>query len=409
VVAACPFPERRGTPVRIQRIAEGMARRGHDVHVVTYPFGSGPLGEGLTVHRVPRAGTRHRTAPGPSPSKLLVLDPLVTWRLRRILRTRPIDVIHAHHYEGLLVAVAARIGTGIPVVYDAHTLLATELPTYAPHLPAGLKRAMGTRLDRWLPGWADHVISVSDTIREVLRSDTRLEDGQVTSVSNGVEVELFDRAGAAPARERPPTVVFTGNLASYQGIDLLLEAFRQVRTARPDVRLRIVTESSFAEHEASARALGIREAIEVVETGFDDVPRLLATADVAVNPRPDCSGIPLKLLNYMAASKPAVSFEGSAPGVVHGRTGWLVAKGDVAAFARGILALVDDPALAQEIGGRARRHVETHHSWAAAAEATEEVYRLTLERTRRPRWSGASAGWKPARERRASSVGTGKP
>jgi len=39
MIAACPFPWPRGTPIRIHRIAEAVARRGHAVHVVTYHLG----------------------------------------------------------------------------------------------------------------------------------------------------------------------------------------------------------------------------------------------------------------------------------------------------------------------------------------------------------------------------------
>lgn len=380
VVAACPFPERRGTPVRIQRMAEGVQKRGHDVHVVTYPYGSGTLSAPLTVHRVGRGGTSYRSAPGPSIGKLLVLDPLLVRRLRQLLREHPIDVIHAHHYEGLLVAAAARVGTHVPVVYDAHTLLESELPSYVPSIARVATRAFGTRLDRVLPARVDHVISATDVIRARLLATTSLGEERITAITMGVEIDLFEAPGPAERRGRAPVVVFTGNLAPYQGIDLLLQAFRDVLAARPDARLRIVTESSFAPYEDQARTLGVRSAIDIVATGFDQVPALLASSDVAVNPRLEADGFPLKLLNYMAASKPVVSFEGSAPGVEHRRTGWLVAKGDVSAFARGILTLLDDPALAQAIGQQAHRHVQMHHSWAAVAEQTETVYRRVIER-----------------------------
>lgn len=380
VVAACPFPEPRGTPVRIQRMAEGLHARGHEIHVVTYPHGSGSVTEGLTVHRVPSAGVPHRHAPGPSPSKLLLLDPLLVWRVRRLLRTRHIDVVHAHHYEGLLVGLAARSGMGVPVVYDAHTLLQSELPSYAPRVPRWAKRGVGVRLDRWLPARADHVIAVSETIRKHLLARTSLSDERITVVSNGVELDLFDRPLRARARSDPPVVVFTGNLASYQGIDLLLEAFGQVLARRPDARLRMVTQAPFGPYEERARGLGIRESVDVVAAGFEAIPSLLAASDVAVNPRPDCDGIPLKLLNYMAAGMPVVSFEGSAPGVEHGRNGWLVPRGDVAAFAGGIVDLVEDPAMARTMGVEARRHVEAHHSWSVVADSAEAVFQALLER-----------------------------
>ena len=177
---------------------------------------------------------------------------------------------------------------------------------------------------------------------------------------------------------KPRRIIFTGNLAAYQGIDLLLEAFGRVRAAGKDVRLRIVTESSFEAYEQQARELGIREFIEVMNAGFDRVPALLAEADIAVNPRIECEGVPIKLLNYMAASKPVVSFESSAPLVRHGETGWLARDGDVNAFAEGVLRLLDEPGLAVRLGRNARGYVEMHHTWAMMAERTEAVYRKLL-------------------------------
>ncbi len=392
VVAACPFPERRGTPVRIQRLAEGLAARGNEVHVVTYPHGGGDLAAEVVLHRVSSMGGRHRTAPGPSPGKLLVLDPLLVRGLRRVVAEHRIEVIYAHHYEGLLVGLAGRFGTSTPLVYDAHTLLESELPTYAPQVPAWVKKGLAVRLDRWLPPRADHVIAVSETIHQRLVAHTRLTEDRVTTVSNGVNYRLFPVADPSGPPGRAPIVVFAGNLAAYQGIDLLLQAFRAVLAARPDARLRIVTESPFEPYEARARDLGVRGGIDVVKAGFDQVPALLAASDVAVNPRLDCDGIPLKLLNYMAAAKPAVSFRGSAPGVEHRDTGWLVDRADVPGFASGIVELLNDPALARSIGMRARRRVEVHHSWSAMSAEVDGVFRRLLGRPSPPQPEQPRAG-----------------
>lgn len=139
MVAACPLPQPRGTPIRIQRMAEALVRRGHDVHVVTYHLGTGSFEQPVAVHRTPVVPTYRRTAPGVGYQKLMVLDPLLTGKLARVLRRHRFDVIHAHHYEGLLAAAAARVGTGLPLVYDAHTLLVSELPYYQLGAPADRK------------------------------------------------------------------------------------------------------------------------------------------------------------------------------------------------------------------------------------------------------------------------------
>ena len=108
MVAACPFPLGRGTPIRIQRQAEALAARGHEVHVVTYALGNAEPMDRVCVHRTPRVPFYSTTSPGPTYQKLLALDPMLVVTLVRCLRTQSFDLIHAHHYEGLVVARVAR-------------------------------------------------------------------------------------------------------------------------------------------------------------------------------------------------------------------------------------------------------------------------------------------------------------
>lgn len=386
VIAACPFPYPRGTPIRIQRLAENLARGGHEVHVATYHLGGGGVEAGVRVHRTARVPGYRKLAPGPSLTKLLVIDPLLTLRTARLVRHRALDVLYAHHYEGLLCGLAARrlaLGKALerlPVVYDAHTLLRSELPHYQASPLAAASRAVGGWLDRTLPPRADYVISVSGTIRDRLVGDAIVDPDRIRVISNGVELEMFevpeDGAGSNGLRR----VVFAGNLAAYQGIDLLLRAFRRVRDRRSDVRLVLASDSPFDPYEPLAAELGVREDIDLVPGAVGGLPELFSRAAVAVNPRPDCDGIPMKLLNYMAGSRPVVSFARSAPGVVHGDTGWLVEGTDVDAFADGILHLLEHPEEARAIGRRARRHVEVHHGWEAAAREAAEIFGQLVER-----------------------------
>ena len=105
----------------------------------------------------------------------------------------------------------------------------------------------------------------------------------------------------------------------------------------------------------------------------------MLASDVAVNPRVDCDGVPVKLLNYMAAGRPVVSFASSAPGVVHERTGWLVESGNVAALADGMVTLLQNPDLAQGIGQAARQYVAENCRWQVVAERCESLYRSLIE------------------------------
>jgi glycosyltransferase involved in cell wall biosynthesis len=369
--------------VRILRLSEAVAERGHKVHVVTYHLSDGTSSQALDIVRTPSLNTYRKMSPGPSLQKLTVLDPLLVRTMRRLLATTPIDVIHAHHYEGLIVGKLAARGRKIPLVYDAHTLLASELPFFGRWLPVSLTSSVGRLIDRRLPRLADHVVSVTDAIKEKLGSDPHLRD-RITVVQNGVELELFRAAANQDVkRAGQKLVVFSGNLAQYQGIDLLLKAFATVARKRADARLMFVTESSFAEYEPLARDLGIRDRIEIKAAEFRDTPALLAAADVLVNPRTACDGIPQKLLNYMAAGRPIVSFEGSAPVLEHRRTGWIAKDADVEAFAAGVLHLLDDGGFAEGLGANAREYVLLNRTWEKCAALTEEVYLRLIQDSHR--------------------------
>lgn len=359
-------------------------RRGHEVHVVTYHLGRIMENTGVQLHRIPNVRSYSRVAPGPSLQKLLLLDPLLCLELRKLLRSRQIDVIHAHHYEGLLVAKAQL--SRVPIVYDAHTLLSSELPFYGKEKGARFKRFIGRFFDRYLPGRAAHVVAVTDRIRDRLVEMKSVTPDRITVVGNGVGTAQFTPTADAHVKhsEDGRTVIFTGNLATYQGIVPLLHAFRQVASARRNVRLQIVSESPFDAYEELASSLGIREKIDVVNVGFEKLPPYLMAADVAVNPRVEADGIPQKLMNYMAASRPIVSFSGSAAHLVNEETALLVEGSDVSAFASAIVRLLDDRALSERLGSAARKQVEQSFSWDRTARLTEDVYASVLRERTRP-------------------------
>lgn len=384
MIAACPFPAARGTPIRIYRIAEALSSRGHDVNVFTYHLGSSKATT-FRIHRIVAVRTYTREAPGPSYQKLLLLDPLLAIKLVRSLRASRYDLIHAHHAEGLLAALPSHWLFRVPLVFDVHTLLENELPHYPLGLPRRLLARVGRAMDQTLPARSDHVIAVSDTIRAALAKSCAARGPEISVIPNGVEDEFF-AAGIVRVAERgtsAPSLVFAGNLAAYQGIESLLRAFALARRTRPDLRLRILTDDSFHAYEPLARELGIRDGIGVERVGLPELPRELAAADVAVNPRSDCAGLPQKLLNYMASGCPIVSFAGSARHIVHERNCLIVQDHDESGLAQAILRLLDHPELASRLGSAARAYARAEFGWERTASRIEQVYGAVLQTRRR--------------------------
>jgi glycosyltransferase involved in cell wall biosynthesis len=158
----------------------------------------------------------------------------------------------------------------------------------------------------------------------------------------------------------------------------MLEAFALLHARRAEVRLMIVTDSPFAPFEPLARRLGVLAAVDLRPATFSEQPALLAAATVAVNPRIRCDGIPQKLLNYMAAGMPIVSFEGSAGPLRHEMTGLCVPDGDTAAMADALERLLTDHALGRTLGDAARDQVRREFSWDQMAARVEQVYREAI-------------------------------
>jgi glycosyltransferase involved in cell wall biosynthesis len=380
MVAACPFPYQRGTPIRIFRLAESLALRGNEVSVITYHLGNDVTDAPFRTYRIPDIIKYRNFTPGPSYQKLLLLDPLLAIKLFNFLKHHEVDLIHAHHYEGLFISFLISKWTGHPLVYDAHTLLESELPFYGLGLSKTMKIKIGNYLDRRLPKYADHIITPTERIKSKLIEIANVEPQKITVVTNGLENEHFNvkREDLKPLKDGIKTLLFAGNLAPYQGIDLLLRSFREILNIRQDVRLLIISDSSFDDYQPLANTLKIKRYIDVIGFDFLSLPKYLACADVTLNPRTDCDGIPQKLLNYMAAGKPIVSFEGSAVNMEHERTGLIVENGNIPAFAKAVLHLLENPELARKLGESAKDFVTPKFSWDKSAEKLEAVYEQVI-------------------------------
>ena len=220
VVAACPFPYPRGTPTRAYRTAEAVAQRGHKVDVITYHLGQTTRHAPFAIHRTRPIKQYQRLEPGPTYGKLTVIHTLLVAKLWSFVRNNRVDVIHAHHYEGSLVALPVCRLYRIPRLHDAHTLLDSELEHYEMGLPRGSMRIFGRIVDHFAPRLATHVIATTETIKYELTKRHGLADERVTIVTGGVELDHFDRPATALAES--PTLIYTGNLAAFQGVEQML-------------------------------------------------------------------------------------------------------------------------------------------------------------------------------------------
>ena len=357
IVGACPYPVPQGSQVYLRETAHALALAGHDVRIVTYGHGAGGDDGAFPLHRAPRLPGFRRTAAGPSLAKPLA-DAALVRTLRRVVRDHAIDVVCAHNYEGLLVALAAGKR---PIVYFAHNLMFDELPQYFPHRMSGAWKRAGHWLDRCLPRRADAVVAPHARLAEALRGLGCAENA-VHVAPPAVDVAAFT---PCVAEDAVPPVLYAGNLDRYQNLPLLSEAMRFLRQDLPDARLVV----------ASAQPCALLDAEHVAVPVFDALRAVLAQDAVVALPRVSWTGYPIKLLNAMASGHAVVACESAAHPLRHGENGLVVPDNDARAFASALLRCMTDPALRTRLGARAREDIETMHSRAAAAKALDAVLR----------------------------------
>ncbi len=299
------------------------------------------------------------------------------WRLARVLRTSGADIVHAHKFgSNVWAAVLGRL-VGVPVVVAHEHTWSFE---------GQLARRL---IDRHIVSrFSDTVIAVSEADRRRMISIVGMPSERVTLIPNGVPdprprhgARIRVSLGIAPDA---PLLVMTAALRPQKAIGTMLEAMALVREHAPTARLVIVGPGDPGPLQMRAAELGVADSVLFVGHR-DDVDDILAAADVGVLSS-DFEGMPLAILEYMAAALPVVSTSvGGVPEiVVEGETGLLVPQGDGRALAERIGRLITDPELAQQMGRDGRRRQQERFSAAAMIQEITALYERLLRRSSRP-------------------------
>jgi glycosyltransferase involved in cell wall biosynthesis len=316
--------------------------------------------QGVAVERVPVRGN---------------LDPGLTARLTRVLRTAAPDIAHTHLIHADLYGLPAARRAGVPgAVSSRHN----DNPfRRRPLIRLANRRAMRR---------ADRVIAISGALADFVRRVEGVPAEKVVTVRYGLDPLDYppDARAAARAlfggREGEAVIGFFGRLIEQKGVDTLLAAFEEVRRAHPHARLAVVGDGDQrAALEAQAAALGLNEAVTFAGW-VPDAPSLMPGCEIVVMPS-RWEGFGLVALEAMSAARPLVASRVSAlPEIVaDGETGLLVPPDDPAALADALNSLLADPARAGAMGRAGRARLADRFSVDRMIRETLAVYEAVLD------------------------------
>lgn len=300
-------------------------------------------------------------------------DLSAAWRVARIVREEGYRLIHSHTARSALVASAASLITGVPMVHHVHS-------------PAGCdtthpwRNRINAATERLALRRASALIAVSESLgRHVAAAGFSAEKLKV--VPNGVA----GRA-AVPARDPRQTSWTLGAVALFRprkGLEVLLDALAALRRQGAEVRLRAVGGFETPEYETQIKRLagdlGVGPFVDWV--GFTrDVDSQLAQMDLFVLPSLFGEGLPMVVLEAMSAGLPVIAtrVEGVPEAIRDGSEGLLVPAGDAAGLAGAVARFMDGQIDWAACGSRARRRHSERFSDVEMAAGVARVYDRVL-------------------------------
>ncbi|WP_164102619.1 glycosyltransferase [Candidatus Laterigemmans baculatus] len=298
----------------------------------------------------------------------------VAGRILAAVGSRRYQLLHAHTPRSAMVAARIAKRLDVPWIYHVHSPTANDSSRW-------LQNQLNYWVERWSLRSAAHLITVSNSLRKQMIAEGWAAD-RVSVVANGVPA-------IRPPRQQIPTpggrwvLGMVALMRPRKGLEVALRALVELRKRELDVRLRCIGPFETAEYEASIRRLiselGLEDAVEL--SGFaSDVPAALAELDAMVLPSLYGEGMPMVVLEAMAAGLPVVAtrVEGTPEAIRHGRDGLLAEPNSPQSLAEQLRLLVEGEYDWQALSESAvRRHAE-QFSDRAMAHHTAGVYRRVV-------------------------------
>jgi glycosyltransferase involved in cell wall biosynthesis len=385
VASAIDLPGTSGGATHVREVAEGLARRGHRVHVVARRGARGPLDLGPGI----------QTTLLLWPDKLALLGyPAMAGVARRF---RP-DVVMERYYNFAGASVLFAHRRGLPA------LLEVNAPMVDPpgSSKESLDRLLGRPLRRWAVRqalWSRRIVTpLATTVPPPVPRD-RIEQvnwgANVDRFHPGLRQECAAELAALRRKwgiaEGATVVAFAGSFRAWHGVQSFIRAALRLLPDHPDLYFLAVgggPELAPVQAQVTGSGLDPTATQRIIFTGpqpHERVPLLLALADIGVAPfvpaayRPlRAFGFywsPLKIFEYMAMALPVVTTAIPPLNAIirEGQEGLLYPESDDVALAQTIAMLAADPAARAAMGARARERVVARYSWDAHCAQLEQA------------------------------------
>jgi glycosyltransferase involved in cell wall biosynthesis len=385
------FPISGGTGAYVYYLSHSLQKLGHNVHVVArHSEDTEDTIDGIKVHYIKGTGnalTRYWRFARSASKKIEEINKQIGF-----------DIIHAN--LPLVPSFAIPKDSAKALVCAVHSTWKGEAIVTKKDNPKELNpnEKMMLRFNRVLRRYETQLMKRSDALIAVSRYTVGeltelygIEEEKIHVIYNGVDINKFKpRPDRAELRrefgleEEKKIALFVGRLYHRKGLEILLHSIPPVIQEFGDVKFAI-SGTGFKKKEQSLRDLAKELDIEdhVTFLGYvpdEKLPDLYSASDIFVLPA-IYENFPFAILEAQATALPVISTKvGGIPEfLADNENGFLIDPGDPEQLTQRILALLQDPKLAEEMGRQGRKLIEEKFSWRLITSQVIDLYHKLLE------------------------------
>lgn len=300
-------------------------------------------------------------------------------QLQQYIHENDIQVIHTHTPRTIFTASLGLIGNK-----RVKHLATKHLLNQPNDRKWGMIFSLMDRVSLYLP---DRLVPVSSTMYDQIIAQPGIQTERVITIRNAIPNEQFYAPDLRLACRNelgiPADALvlgYTGRLKKVKRIDLLLDAFAQIKIVHPNTYLIIAGDGELrAQLETYADTLGISSNISWA--GFrKDIPRILAAMDLYIQTSVN-EGLSLSLLEAMAAGIPVIATDvgGNAEIIKTGTTGILVGEDVVNEVTKAVFLLVERPELCDQLRKSGLELIRNEFSMGSMVAGYQKLYLSIIE------------------------------
>ncbi|WKZ32639.1 MAG: glycosyltransferase [Thermodesulfobacteriota bacterium] len=288
--------------------------------------------------------------------------------LRRIIRERNVDLLHAHGYKADILGLLASRMSGIKIVTTLHGYIENTRSA-----------AVYNRLSLEAAKRMDALIAVSRAMRDRLL-EKGVPDSKISVIHNAIVSGDYPRLAKSEGLIREygidgifPVIGSIGRISPEKGQRVLCDAFRKIITVFPNARLLLIGDGPDA---------------ALLKGEFPDLDGRLVITGHVKNIKEYISVLDLHVLASYTEGLPNVVLETSCMGkanvatdvggtsecLINGKTGILVRPGESAALAEAALKVLKDPRMRSEFEKNAFEFIRKEFDFTRRVEKMHSLY-----------------------------------